>query len=131
MQRWNCCRRGVDGAVIALWLGQSVETTQTYLHAHLALKEAALAALAKLKYEGGINRKDERLDPQAWLTDVLSHRRPSRRRSPTSASRVSSSSSKSTGNRRRPESAEINDERRPAVAHPGRVLRILMKFVKP
>jgi integrase len=37
--------------VIALWLGhESVETTQTYLHAHLALKEAALA---KLKYEGG------------------------------------------------------------------------------
>jgi hypothetical protein len=36
--------------VIALWLGhESVETTQTYLHAHLALKEAALA---KLKYEG-------------------------------------------------------------------------------
>ena len=41
---------GVDGAVIALWLGhESVETTQTYLHAHLALKEATLA---KLKYEG-------------------------------------------------------------------------------
>jgi integrase/recombinase XerD len=41
---------GVDGAVIALWLGhESVETTQTYLHAHLALKEAARA---KLKYEG-------------------------------------------------------------------------------
>jgi hypothetical protein len=58
------------------------------------------------------------------------HRRPSRRkRSPTSASRVSSSSSKSPGNRRRPESAEINDERRPAAAHPGRLLRILMKFV--
>jgi integrase len=32
--------------VIALWLGhESVETTQTYLHAHLALKEAALAKL--------------------------------------------------------------------------------------
>jgi hypothetical protein len=78
----------------------------------------------------GINRKDERLDPQAWLTDVLSRIAPSRRRrSPTSASRVSSSSSKSTGNRRRPESAEINDERRPAAAHPGRLLRILMKFV--
>ncbi len=50
-------------------------------------------------------------------------------RSPTSASKVSSSSSKSTGNRRRPESAEINDERRPAAAHPGRLLRIWMKFV--
>ena len=32
--------------MIALWLGhESIETTQTYLHAHLALKEAALAKL--------------------------------------------------------------------------------------
>ena len=37
---------GVDCSVIALWLGhESVETTQIYLHAHLALKEAALAKL--------------------------------------------------------------------------------------
>jgi integrase/recombinase XerD len=37
---------GVDTSVIALWLGhESIETTQTYLHAHLALKEAALAKL--------------------------------------------------------------------------------------
>jgi len=37
---------GVDSSVIALWLGhESIETTQTYLHAHLALKEAALAKL--------------------------------------------------------------------------------------
>jgi integrase/recombinase XerD len=37
---------GVDCSVIALWLGhESVETPQTYLHAHLALKEAALAKL--------------------------------------------------------------------------------------
>jgi site-specific recombinase XerD len=35
---------GVDTAVIALWLGhESVETTQVYLHADLALKERALA----------------------------------------------------------------------------------------
>jgi len=35
---------GVDSTLIALWLGhESVETTQTYIHAHLALKEAALA----------------------------------------------------------------------------------------
>jgi integrase/recombinase XerD len=35
---------GVDCAVIALWLGhESIKTTQVYLHAHLALKEAALA----------------------------------------------------------------------------------------
>ena len=37
---------GVDCSVIALWLGhESIETTQTYLHAHLALKEAVLAKL--------------------------------------------------------------------------------------
>src|SRR5262249_31290670 len=37
---------GVDTSVIALWLRpESIETTQTYLHAHLALKEAALAKL--------------------------------------------------------------------------------------
>jgi integrase/recombinase XerD len=37
---------GVDCSVMALWLGhESIETTQTYLHAHLALKEAALAKL--------------------------------------------------------------------------------------
>ena len=37
---------GVDCSVIALRLGHElIETTQTYLHAHLALKEAALAKL--------------------------------------------------------------------------------------
>lgn len=36
-------RRGVDLTVIALWLGyESVETTQTYLHADMRLKERAL-----------------------------------------------------------------------------------------
>jgi integrase/recombinase XerD len=35
---------GVDRAVIALWLGhESVETTQIYLNANLALKEKILA----------------------------------------------------------------------------------------
>jgi site-specific recombinase XerD len=35
---------GVDRAVIALWLGhESVETTQIYLEATLAMKETALA----------------------------------------------------------------------------------------
>jgi site-specific recombinase XerD len=37
---------GVDCSVIALWLGhESIETTLTYLHAHLSLKEAILAKL--------------------------------------------------------------------------------------
>ncbi|MGH3755845.1 MAG: tyrosine-type recombinase/integrase [Pseudonocardiaceae bacterium] len=38
---------GVDIATIALWLGhESIETTQIYLHADLALKERALARTA-------------------------------------------------------------------------------------
>ena len=37
---------GVDRAVIALWLGhESVETTQVYLEATLAMKEQALAKI--------------------------------------------------------------------------------------
>ena len=40
---------GVDCSVIALWLGhESVETTQMYLHADLAIKERALARTAPL-----------------------------------------------------------------------------------
>lgn len=38
---------GVDISVIALWLGhESIESTQIYLHADLALKERALARTA-------------------------------------------------------------------------------------
>jgi site-specific recombinase XerD len=41
---------GVDSSVIALWLGhESVETTQVYLDARLALKEAALAKVEPAK----------------------------------------------------------------------------------
>jgi site-specific recombinase XerD len=37
-------RAGVDTSVIALWLGhESVETTQVYLHADMAIKEDALS----------------------------------------------------------------------------------------
>ena len=37
---------GVDTTVISLWLGhESTRSTQPYLHAHLAIKEAALAKL--------------------------------------------------------------------------------------
>ena len=42
-------RAGVDTSVIALWLGhESVETTQIYLHADMAIKERALARTAPL-----------------------------------------------------------------------------------
>jgi hypothetical protein len=45
---------GVECSVIALWLGhESVDTTQVYLHAHLALKEAALARLTPYNGETG------------------------------------------------------------------------------
>lgn len=47
-------QHGVDRSVIALWLGhESVETTQIYLHADLALKEAALAKTAPLDVRPG------------------------------------------------------------------------------
>ncbi|MGH2352407.1 MAG: tyrosine-type recombinase/integrase, partial [Chloroflexota bacterium] len=40
----NLLQSGVDPSTIALWLGhESVQTTQAYLHADLALKERALA----------------------------------------------------------------------------------------
>jgi site-specific recombinase XerD len=39
---------GVDIAVIALWLGhESIETTNLYVHANLAMKEKALAKVAR------------------------------------------------------------------------------------
>jgi integrase/recombinase XerD len=58
---------GVDCSVIALWLGhESMETTQTYLHAHLALKEAALAKL--MPYERG---KRVRFQPSDRLLAFL------------------------------------------------------------
>jgi integrase/recombinase XerD len=40
----NLLHAGVDTTVIAMWLGhESVETTQIYLHADMAIKERALA----------------------------------------------------------------------------------------
>lgn len=51
---------GVDCAVIALWLGhESVQTTQIYLHAHMALKEAALKRVAPLNSTKGIRYQPE------------------------------------------------------------------------
>ena len=44
----NLLQSGVDITVIALWLGhESIETTQTYLHADMALKEKALSRMAQ------------------------------------------------------------------------------------
>jgi integrase/recombinase XerD len=57
---------GVDTSVIALWLGhENVETTQVYLHAHLALKEAALAKTRPLA------GKQARFRPSDELLDFL------------------------------------------------------------
>lgn len=43
----NLLQSGVDITVIALWLGhESIETTQSYLHADMAMKERALARTA-------------------------------------------------------------------------------------
>jgi integrase/recombinase XerD len=53
---------GVDRAVIALWLGhESVETTQIYLDADLALKEQALAKTNPVKSASKRFRPDDEL----------------------------------------------------------------------
>jgi integrase/recombinase XerD len=53
---------GVDTSVIALWLGhESVDTTQIYLHAHLGLKEAALAKTAPTKASARRFRPEDQL----------------------------------------------------------------------
>jgi site-specific recombinase XerD len=59
---------GVDSSVIALWLGhESDQTTQVYLHAHLALKEAALAKVNPLN-----GKKLKRYRPSDQLLKFLS-----------------------------------------------------------
>ena len=53
---------GVDRAVIALWLGhESVETTQIYLEANLAMKEEILAKTTPLKGKPGRYRPGDGL----------------------------------------------------------------------
>ncbi len=58
---------GVDCSIIALWLGhEAMETTLTYLNAHLELKESALAKLKP--YE---RAKAERFRPSDRLLEFL------------------------------------------------------------
>ena len=53
---------GVDRALIALWLGhESVETTQIYLDADLALKERILAKTKAIKGKVGRYRPPDDL----------------------------------------------------------------------
>jgi site-specific recombinase XerD len=53
---------GVDRSLIALWLGhESVETTQIYLDADLALKEKVLAKTTPIKGKRGRYRPDDKL----------------------------------------------------------------------
>ena len=53
---------GVDRTLIALWLGhESVETTQIYLDANLAIKEEILAKATPINVKGGRYRPDDDL----------------------------------------------------------------------
>jgi len=66
----NLLQHGVDTAVIALWLGhESVQTTQTYLHADLALKERALQRTAPPNTKPGRYRPPDRLLAFLRLSD--------------------------------------------------------------
>ena len=55
-------QQGVDRSVIALWLGhESIETTEVYLHASMAMKEKALAKATPSKTRNGRYRPNDRL----------------------------------------------------------------------
>lgn len=58
---------GVDISVIALWLGhETIQSTQVYLHAHIALKVEALAKLKPLEQQ-----KPARFEPEDKLLAFL------------------------------------------------------------
>jgi site-specific recombinase XerD len=58
----NLLQHGVDITVLALWLGhESIETTQIYLHADMAMKEKALARTTNLKTTPKRYRPTDRL----------------------------------------------------------------------
>ncbi|MEO7699612.1 MAG: site-specific integrase [Opitutus sp.] len=53
---------GVDRSMIAIWLGhESLDTTQSYLDANLALKEAVLAKVQPIQSRSGKYRPDDQL----------------------------------------------------------------------
>lgn len=55
-------QEGVDRSLIALWLGhESVETTQIYLDANLAIKQAVLDKTTPPEGTPGRYRPDDRL----------------------------------------------------------------------
>jgi integrase/recombinase XerD len=55
-------QQGVDRSVIALWLGhESIESTEVYLHASMAMKEKALAKVTPSKTQNGRYRPNDRL----------------------------------------------------------------------
>lgn len=55
-------QQGVEQSVIALWLGhESIETTQIYLDADLALKEKILERITPPSGKPGRYRPDDRL----------------------------------------------------------------------
>ena len=61
-------QQGVDRSVIALWLGhESLDTTQIYLEATLAMKERALSKTKPL------NGKFQRYRPGDHLLGFLNH----------------------------------------------------------
>ena len=58
----NLLNARVDSTVIALWLGhESVEATQIYLHADMAIKERALARTTPPNTAPGRYRPPDRL----------------------------------------------------------------------